>query len=157
MLSALAKVWAAAMLAVLVAPPASPAPFTRHLPKGVPDGAGWLRIAGNIEVDSPPVAVQYEFFVNPVRPALYEVVRYRVTQKDPLRTDGRYDAAERLQWHHEARDMRRWQCVADPAPGASCRWNEVAHGSTDYIREARVLLWLYGLHQRAEDERLAVR
>jgi hypothetical protein len=125
--------------------------FTTTLPAGVPDGHGWEKIAGNLELDSPRLRVQYEFYVNPARPALYELVRYRVTLPDGSPDARDYPPVEKLQWHAHTQLLRRFEC--DPALDASapCRWRELARDSGEYKREVLVVLWLYGLHQRERD------
>ena len=48
--------------------------------------AGWQRYAGQAQMGDSTVV--YELYVNPVRPALYEITRYRVTSTD-IDADGR--------------------------------------------------------------------
>ena len=73
----------AAVAAMLTAGAASDfVPLGRTFPQGFPSVKGWERIDGEIEVASPRTRVQYEFYVNPLRQAKYEVIRYRVTSLD---------------------------------------------------------------------------
>ena len=143
------KALAAAVL-ILTATPLAGAHFTATVPGVIPSVTGWERITGDLEFQSPRVAVQYEFYVNPARPAIYEVVRYRVTELGPRRKDGgRYPTTEKLQWDRDGRDLRRFECIEDTAGAKGCAWQEMEKGSDDYLREVGVLLWLYGEHHKA--------
>lgn len=142
------KTIAVAILA-LTATPLAVAQFASNVPAGVPSGAGWERISGDLEFQDPRVAVQYEFYVNPARPGTYEVVRYRVTDLGPRRKDRRpHPSSEMLQWDRDGRDLRRFECV-EPLAESACAWQELAKGGDDYLREVGVLLWLYDAHHQA--------
>jgi len=122
----------------------------------IPSVQGWERIAGDLEFASPRVAVQYEFYIHPARPAAYEVVRYRVTDLGPVRKHKpRYPTTEKLQWDRDGRDVRRFECVVNAAGGAGCAWQEMEKGGADYLREVPVLLWLYGAHHKMMQDRAA--
>jgi hypothetical protein len=149
------KAFAVAVLAV-TSTPLAVAHFSRDVPPGIPSVRGWERITGDLHFQSPRVAVQYEFYVNPARPAIYEVVRYRFFDLGPDRKDEqRYPTTEKLQWDRDGRDLRRFECVANGAGGAGCAWHEMEKGGEDYLREVPVLLWLYGAHRRTIQERAA--
>ncbi len=140
----------------IVATPLAVAHFARNVPTVVPSVEGWERIAGDFEFQKPRVAVQYEFYVNPARPAIYEVVRYRVTDlaPPPEGSTGKvpYPATEKLQWDRDGRDLRRFECVGGKAE-TNCVWQEMEKGGHDYVREVPVLLWLYDTHNRASQEK----
>ena len=112
---------------------------------------GWERIAGEVELDRPRIAVQYEFYVNPERPAIYEVVRYRVTSA------ARCARTRRGRW--PARSCNGTGTGATSAAssawptGAGCAWHEMAKGGADYLREVPTLLRLYGAHNRSRAKR----
>jgi hypothetical protein len=151
------KTVAVAILCVTATPLAVVAHFAPRVPIVVPSVEGWERITGDLELEKPRVAVQYEFYVNPARPAIYEVVRYRVTERGRRRSgDGAvvpgakdpYPTSEKLQWDRDGRDLRRFECVA-AQDGADCVWQEMEKGGDDYLREVPVLLWLYDAHNRA--------
>ena len=146
---------AAVALLAFTAAPIGVAQFSSKVPVAIPSVQGWERITGDLEVVSPRVDVQYEFYVNPARQAAYEVVRYRVTDRDPNRKGNRYPATEKLQWDRDGRDVRRFECVASAPAGPGCAWEEMEKGSPDYLREVPVLLWLYGEHQKAMKQRRA--
>ena len=149
------KAFAAAIL-TFAATPFAVAHFSKDVPTAIPSVRGWERITGNVEFMSPRVAVQYEFYINPRRPAAYEVVRYRVTDLGPVRKDkARYPTTEKLQWDRDGRDVRRFECVGNGGDGAACSWQEMEKGSPDYLREVPVLLWLYGAHHQMMKDRAA--
>lgn len=151
--------------AALVVLGASPAVIPRlgvTFPVGLPAVEGWERITGELEVAEPHTLVQYEFFVNPRRQALYEVVRYRITPLGPA--PGAEPVTEKVQWDRGRRDLLRFQCVPVPralrsgagrAAPDGCAWQEMAKGSPAYVGETATLMWLYGLHRRVVLEREA--
>jgi hypothetical protein len=136
----------AAILALGAGPVAEPAHFSASVPEGTPSVLGWERIAGELEVASPHVLLQYEFYVNPERQAAFEVVRYRITDLGAVPEGRRFPATEKLQWDLDGRDLRRWECV--PHPDSGCRWREMGKDSLDYAREVPVILWIYGQYRR---------
>jgi hypothetical protein len=146
-------VWKPAALALLLTaavPVRAGAPFTAPLPDGLPSLQTWERIAGDAVVDDPALHVEYEFYVNPERPALYELIRYRVSRADGTITD-QHPGLEKLQWQAGERDFRRFECF--PAPGSvGCRWRRMRQGSDEFTREVSVILWLYGVHRRLLDQ-----
>jgi hypothetical protein len=154
------KTFAVAILCITATPLTVAAHFAATVPLIVPSVEGWERLTGAVELEKPRVAVQYQFYVNPARPAIYEVVRYRVTERGPRRTgDGAlvpggkdpYPTTEKLQWDRDGRDLRRFECVASK-DGADCVWQEMEKGGDDYLREVPVLLWLYDAHNRASQD-----
>ena len=146
----------AAVILAVTATPLAVAQFSRDVPVAIPSVQGWERITGDLEFKKPRVAVQYEFYVNPARPASYEVVRYRVTDLGAVpKGKARYPTTEKLQWDRDGRDVRRFECVPRTAGGAGCAWREMEKGSADYLREVPVLLWLYDAHLRTTQARAA--
>ena len=139
---------AAVVLLVFTAAPLAVAQFSKKVPVAIPSVQGWERITGDLTFASPRVDVQYEFYVNPERQAAYEVVRYRVTDRDPNRRGRRYPATEKLQWDRDGHDVRRFECVPRSSAPAACAWEEMEKGGADYLREVGVLLWLYGEHNK---------
>jgi hypothetical protein len=142
-------------LLLVLAPLPRVLPFTASLPSGVPDLHGWEKVAGAADLVEPPLRVEYEFYVNPVRPGLYELIRYRVTLPLGTRLAANYPALEKVQWQRGARDLRRFECRPAAARSAPCRWRELPPGSEAYEREVSVIVWLYGLHNRMTHQRLA--
>jgi len=138
------KTLAAAVFAI-TASPLAVGDFSRAAPKSIPSVAGWQRITGDLELQRPHVSVQYEFYVNPDRPVIYEVVRYRVTRLGPG-TDG-LSSNEKIQWDRDGRDLRRFECVLDDA-AHGCAWQEMEKGGRDYVDEVPMLMQLYAAHNR---------
>ena len=140
------KIVAAVALALTTSPVAGR--FTPEVPSVVPSVEGWETFSGEVEFGRPArVAVQYEFFVNPARPVIYEVVRYRVTL---LGAGGEPDSVsnEKLQWDRNGRDLRRFECVGNEPAVGGCTWREMATGGDEFIREVPVLLQMYAAHNR---------
>lgn len=147
-----AKMAAVALLVLALVPLPALLPFTATLPDGMPSLQQWEKITGEVELDSPRLRLQYEFYVNPVRPGLYELIRYRITLPEGPAGADDYPPLEKLQWQSGEKDMRRFEC-APSEPGTPCRWRELARGSPEYHREMPVILWLYGMHRRLILER----
>jgi hypothetical protein len=131
--------------------------FTARMPASVPGIDGWEKIDGEAELQQPRVSVNYEFYVNPKRYGLYEIVRYRIRYQDP-RGDKGYSSNEKLQWDAGNRTLRRYECrPRGPGEAGPCDWREMMRGSAEYDAEFPVILWLYGLHRRLLEERDAGR
>jgi hypothetical protein len=145
------KAAVAAVLALATGPFAGVPRFAADVPPDIPATSGWERISGDLEFENPRFAVQYEFFVNPARPAAYEVVRYRVTDLGVGAGRRPGPGAERLQWDRNGRDLRRFECVPDPRGG--CAWREMEKGGEEYLREVPFLLWLYSVHRSVARDR----
>ena len=141
------KAFVSALLALALRSPDSAA-FARKLPAGVPSVSSWERITGEAHFGNPPLSVWYEFYVNPERAGLYQVVRYRIRTARP---DDDYRATERLQWHLSGtKTLRRFECREIRAylgEATPCEWTELLPDSAEYRRETPVILWLYGLHR----------
>jgi hypothetical protein len=138
------KTLAAAVLAITAAPLAV-GDFLGAVPESIPSVAGWQRISGDLELPAPHVSVQYEFYVNPKRPVIYEVVRYKVTRLGP--GSDRVAGNEKIQWDRDGRDVRRFECVLQEAAGG-CAWHEMEKGGRDYLDEVPMLIQLYTAHNR---------
>ena len=135
------------LLAVLPLPPS--APFTAPLPEEMPPLDSWEKIAGDAVVGDPRLRVQYEFYVNPERPAIYELIRYRVSRADGS-TTADHPGREKVQWHAGFNDFRRFECAAPgPGGGSACDWRRMRQGSDEFLREVPTILWLYGVHRQS--------
>lgn len=135
-----------AVLAVTATPFAT-GTFSHDAPGVVPSTRGWERISGDVEFDTPRIAVRYEFLVNPERPLIYEIVRYRVTRlggADGARTDGN----EKLQWDRDGRDLRRFECLSHGPADRPCAWREMDKDAAEYRDEVPMLLKIYAAHNR---------
>jgi hypothetical protein len=148
------KASAVALLVLSLQPLPAHAPFAATLPAGLPSLRGFERITGDVELQSPRLRVEYEFYVNPRRPGVYELVRYRVTLPPGSPDALDYPRVEKLQWHATTNVMRRFECDPAADPASPCRWRELAQGSREYHREVPVILWLYGLHLRGDQARV---
>ena len=80
------------------------AALTPQLPDGLPDAAtrlGWERITGTAH--RPDVEVEYELLVNPARPGLFTISRYRMCRV--ARAGGgsqeRVQETEKLVWNQD--------------------------------------------------------
>ncbi len=109
------------------------------IPPGVPDGAAlrWERVTGDVATAAE--AAQYEFYVNPARQAIYEVVRYRVTR------EGRSES-EKVVWNRHPTGGQGPACFSHELNGG---WRALKHGSDEYRSELATATRVYGLHRRA--------
>lgn len=134
---------AAVALLAITATPLALGQFASEAPAVVPSTEGWERISGDLEFEKPRMAVRYEFYVNPRRPMIYEVVRYRVTEITPG-TGARGRVREKLQWDRDGRDLRRFECFRQGDD--ACAWKEMEKGGDAYLGEVALLMQLYNGH-----------
>ena len=85
---------------------------------GVPDGAqlGWEKITG--EVETATESLVYTFFVNPARPAIYELAQYRFVRVEGQR---RTPLTEKFVWNKYPSGGKGPQCFALEARGSGAR------------------------------------
>ena len=127
--------------------------FSLELPADVPTAAvlaNWQKITG--DVDTPTEAVSYVFYVNPVRQALYEVTRYRVTRLSPG-PDGkpqRRPETEKLLWNAHPGTGELLRCYELREPGG---WVRMEQGTPEYRAEMMTAIHVYGLHRAATQGR----
>jgi hypothetical protein len=116
----------------------SAAPLSSSLPRGVPDGAalGWERITGDVATDVEGAA--YEFYVNPGRGAIYEVVRYSFNRA------GRAES-EKLVWNRQPSAGLGPACFAHESDGS---WRQLRNGTPEYRGEMATAMRVYALHRR---------
>jgi hypothetical protein len=122
--------------------------FTPALPEEMPSPAtlaGWEKVEGEAEtVDS---AVSYRFYVNPIRPALYELTRYRLT-RIVQGADGsteRRPETEKVLWN--ARPDAKQPIICYELRDGS--WRKLEHGSPEYILEMGTAIHVYAMHRQA--------
>jgi hypothetical protein len=125
----------------------SPIPFNAPMPDGTPPIGSWEKVAGDTVVGKPELRVQYEFYVNPRRPGLYELIRYRVSRADGSAT-ATHPGLEKVQWHAGTNDFQRFECGPGKDGPAPCRWRWMRPGSDEHQREVPTILWVYGVHSR---------
>ena len=120
--------------------------FSAELPGGLGGFDDLELVAGAFETGS--LSAAFRFYVRPERPALYEVMRYRLR-----RLAGGEGAVptEKLVWYeHPGRrePLRCFERIEPGAPGAA-RWREMASGSAEYDAEMRTLIAVLSLHRTA--------
>ena len=136
----------ATALCALLAPLALSAAEPRlafTFPVGVPDGSGlgWEKITG--EVRSATESLVYTFFVNPARPAIYELAQYRLVRLDgPRRTP----LTEKLIWNKYPTGGLGPLCFELESSG---QWRTLERGSAEYRTEMGVTMHVYGVHRQA--------
>lgn len=116
--------------------------LSARLPAGVPDGAqlGWEKITG--EVDTATESLVYTFFVNPARPAIYELAQYRfVRVEGPMRTP----LTEKLIWNKYPTGGKGPQCYELEDSG---QWRTLERGSDEYRSEMGMTMHVYDVHRR---------
>jgi hypothetical protein len=115
-------------------------------PAGVPDGAslGWEKIDG--EVTTTTSALAYTFYVNPMRPAIYELARYRYVKVEGA---NRAASTEKLVWNQYPSGGKGPQCYALESGG----WRTLERGSDEYRSEMGMTVYVYGVHRRLTAER----
>jgi len=135
---------AVAVALALMTAPAGARGLGGSLPPGVPDARslGWQQITG--EVASATDGARYEFFVNPRRQAIYEVVRYRFTR------NGR-EESEKLVWNSPPAAGRGPTCFSQQGDGS---WRQLQAGSAEYRDEMITAMRVYNLHRQAVLARL---
>jgi len=133
------------------------AELSRKLPPETPSAetlAAWERADGEAE-DGPQVVV-YSLLVNPRRPGLYEITRFRVDRFEarPGARPRRVKDSEKLIWN--ARPGTReplvcWERVAHRGWRTlwlrRWRWRRLAPGSAEYRAAMFTALRVYGLHR----------
>jgi len=129
------------------------AEFSIELPSGVPTAAvlaKWEKITGDVEASGERVS--YVFYVNPLRQALYEVTRYRITRLS-TGADGkpqRQHETEKLLWNAHPGTGERLRCYELREPGG---WVQLGQGTPEYRAEMMTAIHVYGLHREASQAR----
>ena len=116
-------------------------------PAGVPDAArlGWEKITG--EVDTATESLVYTFFVNPARPAIYELAQYRFVRVDGL---SRTRFTEMLVWNKYPTGGKGPHCFELEGSG---QWRALERGSDEYRSEMGMTMHVYDVHRRVALER----
>jgi hypothetical protein len=128
---------ALAALLWLSTPVVGAATLSLSLPPGVPDGdgLGWEHIHGDVATSQEGAV--YEFYVNPARSGIYEVVRYRFTRA------GRAEN-EKVVWNRLPRGEGP-SCFAHEGDGS---WRLLRNGSQEYKDEMMTAIRVYAMHRR---------
>jgi hypothetical protein len=132
-------------------------PLTGTLPDGPPSAvtlAGWERADGQAE--EADWAVVYSLYVNPLRPGLYEVTRFRVDrlQRRPGAAARRRAETEKLLWNARPGTREPLVCY-ERAPQRGWRtlwlrrwsWRRLTPGTSEYQGAMFTALRVYGLHR----------
>jgi hypothetical protein len=130
--------------------------LTERLPAELPDAAtiaGWERYAGRGRMGASTVV--YELYVNPVRPALYEITRYRVTST-ATGADGRprsHQETEKVLWNPATvprQPLRCFEWVDEKSwkklwLGGSGKWRAIESSTPAYKAEMERAIQVYNL------------
>jgi hypothetical protein len=133
--------------------------LTAPLPAELPDAAtiaGWDRHAGQGKMGDSTVV--YELYVNPVRPALYEITRFRVTTTSLL-PDGRrrrLEETEKVLWNPATvsrQPLRAFEWIARRSwknlwLGASGEWRPIEPSTPAYKSQMQTAIAVYHLHNQ---------
>jgi hypothetical protein len=127
------------------------------LPEGAPSAqtlAAWQRLDGQAEDGE--WAVVYALYVNPLRPGLYEVTRFRVDRlhRRPGAAARRRADTEKLLWNARPGTREPLVCY-ERAPHRGWRtlwlrrwrWRRLTPGMPDYQGAMFTALRVYGLHR----------
>jgi hypothetical protein len=143
-----------AVLLVACAVPASAqvaaGSFAPVLPEGVGDVAGWEVVTGEFATRTARGA--YLFYVNPDRPALYQLMRYRVELLDAAGAPARGRVvAERVAFVRRPSVREPIICWEKQAPGVTPAWRRLDAGTDEYKTEMFVLLSVIAVHRAARE------
>jgi hypothetical protein len=145
------------LLAALAPACATSTALTRSLPRAVPGAetlAGWESAAGEAE-DGERVVV-YELYVNPLRPGLYEITRFRLDRLEGAAPERRrrLGRTETLLWNerpgtreplvcYERASRRGWRTLWL----RRSTWRRLVPGTPEYQAAMFTALRVYGLHR----------
>jgi hypothetical protein len=122
--------------------------FAPTLPEGIGDVSRWQLVAGDF--DTRRARGEYRFYVNPSRPAMYQLMRYRVQilegATDEEQQRGGVERVAFIRQPGVREPMALWErgrTGRDPA------WLEIAAGTNAYRLEMGVLMRVLGAHSAA--------
>jgi hypothetical protein len=135
--------------------------LTARLPAELPDAAtiaGWERYAGQGRMGDSTVV--YELYVNPVRPALYEITRYRVTNT-ATGADGRsrsHQETEKVLWNPATvprQPLRCFEWVTEKSwkklwLGGSGKWRPIEPATPAYKAQMETAIQVYNLQNQQQ-------
>jgi hypothetical protein len=118
--------------------------FTQAPPEPIAGFVDWPSLSGELQVVE--MSVGYRFYVNPARPALYTVMRYRV--RPPA--EG-LPPTEKFLWIERpgqaAVPMRCFE-LQGASGGRPPAWSEIAPGTPEYTQEMQTLRAVLTLQNR---------
>jgi hypothetical protein len=121
--------------------------FAPTLPAAVGDVSRWEIVTGDFE--NPRMRGSYQFYVNPARQAMYQLMRYRVELLARNEDEARWSPGERVAFvqHPGSRDrMLIW--VRD-ATSAGPQWRPIVADTDEYNIEVGVLMGVLVVHRAA--------
>jgi hypothetical protein len=120
--------------------------FAAELPGGLRGVDDLELVAGAFETVA--LSAAFRFYVRPDRPALYEVMRYRLRRGAGSEAA---DPTEKLVWYEHPGRREPLRCFERIGPGAAgpVRWREMASGTAEYDAEMRTLIAVLSLHRTA--------
>jgi hypothetical protein len=124
--------------------------FSPTLPERIGDVSGWEIVSGDFETAQ--IRGGYRLYVNPARPALYQLMRYRIDRLPaaPPEVDPRL-GVERVAFirHPGVREpMLYWR---KQPRGVVPAWHEVPHGTREYQDEMGLLMRVLAVHRGARE------
>jgi hypothetical protein len=122
------------------------ADFTRQPPAAIFGFASWPSVSGEVRSDA--LSFGYRFHVNPDRPALYSVMRYRLREPP-----GGAPFTEKFLWVERPGARTPIRCF-ELSLGDGARWRELTPGTDEYLREMGTLMAVLG-HQNQDARRRA--
>lgn len=123
---------------------AAPAEFAVRLPEGIADVTGWELVAG--EFHTAGFRGSYRFYVNPTRQAMYQLMRFRTSEKDVARAP--LDA-ERVAFIPRPGVAEPMRCWVRNAPGAGQPWRAIDPATQEYKVEMVTLMRVLSVHRNA--------
>jgi hypothetical protein len=124
--------------------------FAFALPEGVGDVAAWETVSGEFETETMRGA--YRFYVNPVRAAMYQVMRYRVELVGAAGVSARArGSAERVAFVRRPGAREPLACWERQAPGVTPAWRRIGAETEEYRREMTVLMQVLAVHRMARE------
>jgi|OpeIllAssembly_1097287.scaffolds.fasta_scaffold1321811_1 hypothetical protein len=123
-----------------------PGAFAPSLPDGVDDVSRWQLVRGDF--DTPKARGEYRFYVNPARPAMYQLMRYRVELlAATTEEERRRGPAERVAFVRRPGVREPMVFWERGAAGATPAWREILAGTDEYRMEIGVLMRVLGVHR----------
>jgi hypothetical protein len=126
----------------------APTTFAETLPPAIADVSRWELVSGDFETAG--LRGGYRFYVNPARPAMYQVMRYRV-QRLVRGADGPHAVlgAERAVFVRRPGVREPVECWERQAPGSATEWRALVPGTAEYRTEMLVLTQVLAVHRAA--------
>jgi hypothetical protein len=127
---------------------AQPVAFSPTLPDGIIDVSSWQVVSGDFETAQ--IRGGYRLYVNPARPALYQLMRYRIDRgaQAPPEHDARL-GVERVAYIRNPGVREPLVYWLKQPPGSRSDWEQVPHGTREYQLETGLLMRILSIHRTA--------